>query len=269
MRRFLIYLSNSHEVILKSVIILIAVIAIAALLPHKVRYKFDFQKGKAWNNDELISPYDFAVLKDADSLNAEIVAVKQNIFPHFQLDTIVLTNAVAALKQRVDDDSISLEQRAELFNAGKIILNEVYGKGIIRLSEREQPGPNGRMVLIIGKLALHKGLGDFYEPSAAYAYIRKRASSFVNVGPERLVNLLSNSVSPNIFYDKKLTETIISQRLTEISSTRGMIRKGETIISRGEVVNSEKFLVLESLKKILNHQFPINKLPVKFIGDNY
>ena len=99
MRKFLIYISNSHEIVLKAIIIVISIIVIAALLPHKVRYKFDFQKGKEWNNDELISPYDFAVIKDPDSLNAEILAVKQNILPHFQFDTTVLSNAINELQK--------------------------------------------------------------------------------------------------------------------------------------------------------------------------
>ncbi len=256
MRKFFIYLSNSHEIVLKSVIILITIVVIGALLPHKVRYKFDFQKGKSWNNDDLVSPFDFAVLKDADSLKSEVQLVKQNIYPHFQLDTTVLSKAIYDLQQKVDADSLSKDQRNAIMDDCTTILSEVYNKGIIRLSETEQPGPGGRLMLIIGKMALHKGIGDFYEPAAAYAYVQKRAATFSNVPSEKLVYLLSNSVSPNIFYDKKLTDEIVAQQLDEISSTRGMVRKGDAIINRGEIVNPEKFLVLESLKKITESSVP-------------
>lgn len=86
MRKFLIYISNSHETILKAVIIIITVVVIAALLPHKVRYKFDFQKAKP-GIMMIWFPYDFSVFKDPDSLKAEQWKVQQDVLPHFQLDS--------------------------------------------------------------------------------------------------------------------------------------------------------------------------------------
>ena len=256
MRKFLIYISNSHETILKAVIIIITVVVIAALLPHKVRYKFDFQKGKAWNNDDLVSPYDFSVFKDPDSLKAEQWKVQQDVLPHFQLDSTVLKRARVDFQIKVENDSINAGDKSQLLNTGILILDEVFSKGIIRITENEQPGAAGQLILLQGKIASHKGIGDFYEPSAAMAYIDTRVSSFKNIDKDKLVGYLGSLISPNIFYDKNITDLVKVQQLEEVSPTRGMVRKGELIISRGEVVTAEKFLVLESLKKIVESTLP-------------
>lgn len=256
MRKFIIYLSNSHETILKSIIIVITLAVIAALLPHKVRYKFDFQSGKAWNSDDLVSPYDFPVFKNADSLSAEKMRVQQNVLPHFQLDTLVLVRALSRLQSELEKDSMTADEYTRYFQSGKLVLEEVFNKGIIRLSETEQPGNGGRLVLLRGKIARNKGIGDFYEPSAAAAYIKTRVASFKGINPDRLTNTLENFISPNVFYDKNLTESVTTQKVEEVSPTRGMIRKGELIISRGQVVTPEKFLVLESLKKTIESTLP-------------
>src|SRR5688572_32991009 len=101
MKKFLIYLSNSHEAILKGLIILITVGVIGTLLPHKVRYKFDFQKGKSWNNEDLFAPFDFAIYKDRDSLKLEKQRTRQHVLPYFQMDTMVLANSIVALDNKI------------------------------------------------------------------------------------------------------------------------------------------------------------------------
>jgi hypothetical protein len=47
-----------------------------------------------------------------------------------------------------------------------------------------------------------------------------------------------------------------AERLAEIFPTRGMVQKGDLIISRGEIVTGEKFMMLESLKKATETEVP-------------
>ncbi|MBL7916523.1 MAG: HDIG domain-containing protein [Bacteroidia bacterium] len=256
MRKFLIYISNSHEAILKGIIILITVGVIAMLLPHKVRYKFDFQRGKAWNNNDLTAPFDFAVKKDPDSLKAERQEILKSVLPHFQMDTLVLFNAVKDLSAKVSEQVTDTFQRSKYLTAGKTILEELYSRGIIRITTNEQPGENGRLTLVIGKFSVTKTTGDFYEPRAAAAYLETRAASFTNMDPDVLVKVLNNAVTANVFYDKVLTEKVKAEKVNEIFPTRGMVQKGELIISRGELVSAEKFMILESLKSATESEIP-------------
>lgn len=256
MRKFLIYLSNSHEAILKGIIIVIAVGIISVLLPHKVRYKFDFQRGKAWNNNDLNAPFDFSIMKDPDSLKAERKEVLANVLPHFQMDSMVLINARLELEKKVMARVPDSFQQTKYLNAGNTVLDELYNRGIIRISESEQPGENGRLTLVKGKVSGTRNTGDFYEPKAAAAYLETRIASFTNIDHQLLIEMMNNAITANVFYDKALTEAVKAERLAEIFPTRGMVQKGDLIISRGEIVTGEKFMMLESLKKATETEVP-------------
>jgi putative nucleotidyltransferase with HDIG domain len=60
---------------------------------------------------------------------------------------------------------------------------------------------------------------------------------------------LSDFVAENLSFDEKLNQNERKQLLDELSSTKGMIQAGERIIFQGDLVGSEKYIILESLKK--------------------
>jgi len=246
MKKFLIYLSNSHETILKGLIIIITIGLIGTLLPHKVRYKFDFQNGKSWNNEDLFAPFDFAINKDRDSLKLERQRTRQNVLPYFQMDTMVLTNAIAELNKKISNEKTFSGREKSVAEIGAEFLRNVYAKGIIRPAEDSLAGKSGQLMLVKGKLAEVRTVSDFVNPDFVLSEIE---NDLMSVYESKLLDsLIASVITPNVFFDQQLTESVRTQKESEVSATRGMIKKGELVISRGELVNPEKLLVLESLK---------------------
>ena len=62
------------------------------------------------------------------------------------------------------------------------------------------------------------------------------------------ISLLFDIVEPNLAYNKAFTESALQDELDKISVTRGSIEKETLIISKGEVVEGDKFLILKSLE---------------------
>jgi putative nucleotidyltransferase with HDIG domain len=56
-------------------------------------------------------------------------------------------------------------------------------------------------------------------------------------------------VSESLVLDPHTTQQVKRSRLESVSLTKGMIQKGQLIVSRGEMVNDEKFHIVWSLKK--------------------
>ena len=54
--------------------------------------------------------------------------------------------------------------------------------------------------------------------------------------------------------DSKLTESIILSRIEKINTNRGVIDKGSRIIAKGEVVEGNKFQILNSYKAVFQSQ---------------
>jgi cyclic-di-AMP phosphodiesterase PgpH len=64
-----------------------------------------------------------------------------------------------------------------------------------------------------------------------------------------IARLIENHLVQNVRFDPATTERELQTALGRISLARGMIQKGERIISKGELVNAERHQVLESFRK--------------------
>ena len=65
---------------------------------------------------------------------------------------------------------------------------------------------------------------------------------------ELLEKLLLRTVTPNVSLNTALTEATVATEISEINPNRGIIEKGGRIIAKGEVVEGDKFQILNSLK---------------------
>ena len=98
-------------------------------------------------------------------------------------------------------------------------------------------------------VAEEKELSEIFTIQTAYDYIIAELNNKSHIDKEILLPLLENSISQNVNYDEEITNKYKQNIVSNISLTRGMVQKGERIISKGELLNSEKFQVLESMKK--------------------
>ena len=62
------------------------------------------------------------------------------------------------------------------------------------------------------------------------------------------VSLFFDIIEPNLTYNKSFTDKALQEELDKISLARGSIEKETLIISKGEIVEGEKYQILKSLK---------------------
>lgn len=256
MRRFLIYLSNSHERIFKAVMFLSAVVIIAALLPHRIRYKFDVKIGKVWQNEDLTAPFDFPVFKDPDSLKAERNRVMAGVYPYYVVDTIVFAKALQSFSTGIENAQLTDDEKARVAETGEEILVQIYSKGILRLPESEPLDDGARISLVRDKYVFTRRVDDFLTSESALEFMDNESAILDEREAALLKELMAPELEPNIFYDRTLTEELRQQAVSEVLPTRGMIPQGELIIAKGQVVNQEKYVLLESLRQATGQQEP-------------
>jgi putative nucleotidyltransferase with HDIG domain len=63
-----------------------------------------------------------------------------------------------------------------------------------------------------------------------------------------ILPLLENAIAHSVSYDKVTTEKVLKQAVEDISPSRDIIMKDQSIISKGELIDAEKFQILQSLK---------------------
>ena len=69
-----------------------------------------------------------------------------------------------------------------------------------------------------------------------------------------LKGLLLNALKQNIVFDPENTKRANEALVSEIPNSRGMVQSGEKIIQKSELVNAEKFQILESLRADYNER---------------
>ena len=257
MNDFLSSIRNNHERIQRVLLFIITGVAIVLLLPKEGKFKYEYQKGQPWSHEDLVAPFDFAIEKPKDELNKEIEDVRSNSKIYLRLDENAVAQAKSQLREKLltelqpdSSKSRSLKQFDKSLFKAQGILNKIYEKGILRSSEQlESVNENRLIYLLSGNVANRVRVDQFYSVQTAYDKINSELKRSLGIDEKKVITALSESLIQNITFDEETTERVLQEDLNSISETRGMIPQGLMVIGRGDMVDGEKFQVLESLRK--------------------
>lgn len=253
MRKWLINISNQHENILKLLIFSVSVCLILWMLPHQIRYKFDYALGKPWSYDDLKAPYDFAIEKNKDSVEAE-KKVRLTYTPYFlKTDSA----SVKIINKRFADFILSSsgdssEQVSTKKSQANIewLLELVLNKGIINEDALPEQTPGSAFKIVQGKNYRDISVKDFVSLKNTKEFLKKTANEKKIDLPYVLADELTNLLQPTIIADKELNNSYRNHVIQSVSLTAGIVSQGEKIISKGEIVTAQKIQVLTSLKNV-------------------
>ena len=250
-------LRNNHERIQRILLFIITGVIIVLMLPKEGKFKYEYQKGRPWGHEDLVAPFDFAIEKPKAELDAEIQQVKDQFRIYLKRDEEaferVQSNFQLNLFAALETDSsktISLNKFNRNLAVGNSVLSQIYSIGILRSREEINDLKKGQITFLkVGNTATQVDLKSFYSVKSAYTLIQNYLDKESRIEKEELLSALSESLIQNIIYDATTTERLLQEDLNSISETRGMIPQGLMVISRGDMVDTEKFQILESLRK--------------------
>lgn len=255
MKRLISFIRHSYPEIYKGILLILAIVVIVYIFPKQGKFKYEFHnlKGKPWYHDDLIAPFNFAILKSNEELANEKSEIIKNAKPYFKYDY-----AIAAAKKRQFQEDFetkwdhkkSKEFKEKSLHLGTHIIDSIYKKGIIESSGViENKNRDYSIYVLYNNLAEDHDLSYFYTVQTAYDYIQLSLSEHQFKTDTRfLMPLLENSIAHNVFFDKGTTDKVLKQAVEDISPSRDIILKDQSIISKGEIIDANKFQILQSLK---------------------
>lgn len=99
------------------------------------KFKYEYQKGFPWPHENLVAPFDFAILKSETELAGEKAELLKSVLPYFQNDTTLLQKNLTNFASDIDFSGDSEGQdKAKIYNSLKKNLTEVYNVGILQRS---------------------------------------------------------------------------------------------------------------------------------------
>lgn len=254
-------------------------IIVLILYPKEGKFKYEFHKGKPWMHENLVAPFDFAILKLPQELEYEKDSINNNSKPFYKIDNQIYIKQLNQFKKDFDlkwDLHITKYYSTKFINAGILsnskllnkkqlyftfcynILDYIFSKGIIDDALLMGKDNSDELMLIKNNnIAENVERNDVFNGNSAMSYISIKfatptdslnySSKIESTFFESLE--LSQYIISNIFLDEVTTKKIKQSNLESVSLTKGMTQEGQKIITKGEIVNIEKYRVLNSLKK--------------------
>ena len=229
-------------------------VALYLILPGEPKFKYEYQRGFPWQHENLVAPFDFAILKTANELNDEKAEQINSLVPYFLNDTTQKNKSIARLRTDLElDIDTTNTNKKKIFDVLSTKLDELYDNGILLFSVDIYNELKGKDEINkrTGNIVQKEDIDQLYSEKSAYNALQKTRHTLVSEGYNfpGLANLnLERYITANLSYDDETSQKEIEEITQSISATRGMVKQGQRIVLQGEIVDAEKYQMLESLK---------------------
>ncbi len=253
MKKIFSFFRDRHADLYKVFLVFVSISFIVYLFPKEGKFKYEFQKGKPWLHEDLIAPFDFAINKLPEEISTEQNDIIKNFKPYFVLEGAVYPQISASYPEAFEKLWTQIKNpktaRKTNFTTGLELLDEIYKKGVIKQNDLIEHKPTDFSIFVLeNNLAEEVELKNLYTIQSAYNFAQNNLEQNRQVDKDLLLSLLEDLLKQNIFYDQKTSLKVKKDLFDNISLIRDMSQKGQRIISRGDMVDTEKFNVLNSLK---------------------
>lgn len=244
-------LYKNQSFIYKLFLYIIAVGFIVFCFPKGGKFKYEYQKGKPWQFENLYAPFDFSVQKTEAELAAEKLEIRDNQTFYFRVDTNKRDEVYKTFEAKFDSQwkntEGSIAEKNRVKKVAQEILELIYKNGILEATPvKVNSNP---VFLVVNNEARQVAMTDFYAISEINGVIESvLANRNLSQFNREFKSLFFDVVSPNVSLDEALTEKTVADALSKISYTRGTIDEGKLIIAKGEVVEADNLKLLDSLK---------------------
>ncbi len=249
MNKLFTFIRDRHALLYKGFIFVASLSVIVYCCPRESKFRYDLSdiKDRPWSYDNLVAPFDYAIQKSTEELQAEKKDIQSNSIPYFRFDTAISNQNEQILSTQFV--SIAPEFRREIL----IAVDKVYALGIRAVSNEVGKSSQDLVNVVFKNVVEEHHLSDFQDPLAADSLVLTKLELEAKAA---WINRPYEPLSANIIFDSSLTNKSIRQAIDNISSSRGAITKGQIIVSRGEMVNEEMYQKIFSL----NEEYRLQRL---------
>lgn len=232
-------------------VFMLAIALITFLFPRQGDFKYSFSEGRPWQYGLLTAPFDFPIYKLAEQLKQEQDSILRYYEPYYTIDESIEKNAMAEF-----DADVNLNTKLQNLPPSYILhlrnsLLKLYKSGIMRSEDYDKifNSETQSMRLRKDNLAESKNVETFNTIRSAYEQLLDDTPRNMDVEMIRAADV-NKYIRENIVYDASTSEKAREEFIQQISPSTGMVQTGQRIIDQGEIVNSQTFKVLNSLKRI-------------------
>ncbi len=257
MKKLFLFIRNQYQQIFKGFLFLLAIAILVWIFPQEGKFKYEFSKGKPWLHVDLYAPFDFPIYKLDEDLAKEKVDALQGLpfyFRYVDADSLLIEETlepefIRHWESLVPDSLDNAGYRARNLETFREIYHYFLDRGIVDMVPEIESLPGEYPIIVVrNNLAEEYDLEDLLTLNSANELLQQKLSEKDGVAKEVLSTLLIRFMEQNIVFDAEKTSLEREAAVASISPAFGLVQEGERVISRGELVNAERYMVLHSLR---------------------
>lgn len=244
-------LYKNHSLLYKGLLFVFTTFLIVYLFPKSGKFKYDFEKGKPWQSENLYAPFNFAIKKSEAEITLEKKTIVDNSILYFDVDNTIKVKVKASYKKQFSNyfsDSIPGRILRDLKRVGEEIVDEFYVFGV--LNESYNFSDTRAIAILDARIKKQDGFfSDLIKQDAVTPVINRvlEKNGFENY-KSNFYSLFFEIIQPNLIFDKSFTDKALQEELDKIAYARGSVEKETLIIAKGEIIEGDTYQILDSLK---------------------
>ncbi len=234
-----------------------ATAVILFLLPHADRQSYSYELNQPWKYPLLTADFDTPILRDSATAKQLRDSIDANFVPFVKRNTEIAQTALT----RFSNATKSLDVPVQVTVLEKI-LRDAYRRGILASEVYSDVSKsNSHRVRIISN---HEGANavetmdasEMMSPAKAFEYIDsvyRTAGSLAKEHPLEgdLAKALNVCITPNIVADSISNTKFRNQEYINVNGAMGVIKKGQRIVDRGEIIDSQIYTNLNTYMEMM------------------
>ena len=258
MKNIINKLLANHSLIYKLFLYIAALIVVVYLFPKGGQFKYEFQKGKPWEYDNYYAPFDFAIQKSAEEIALEKEQISQASKHYYEFNENTVNEVKTAINEKVENllsnSSLNEEEKNKIRILAEEVRNEIYEFGYLSDIYQLNDAPEV-ITLKKGNKSQEIESNKLFESNQILNFINSKMGIQPYTQEENAVmNILYDELKPNVTFDDSFTERVLQENLSKISYTKGLVAENERIIFKGDIVEGDKLIILNSIKSEFESQ---------------
>jgi hypothetical protein len=251
--------SFSRNSLIRLALLIASVAVMLLVMPRADHQSFTYELNQPWKYQLLTAPADMPILRDSTSLRQMRDSIDRSFIPVVRMDRDVAHINLQRFNTAVGQGLPASEHR---FLSG--MLKEVYAKGIVETEIFDNIRSRNDKTLRVaensgGDNTIHTiDASEMLSPAKAFNFIDSAYTQASGVKDARLdenvQRALNISLNPNVVVDSAADSKMREQEYITVNGALGVIKKGQRIVDRGEIITPQIFTNLNTYQEIVSQQ---------------
>lgn len=245
--------SELRRVLTTMLVWVVSVILIVIAMPNTEKPRLAYMVNEPWMSSQLISPGEILIQKDAKQVEQEQQeALRNEYVPYYTFDEGIGKRYVEAFLEKYGEGTDTVS--AYLIQVVAEEMQKIYETGVMSqmdYSQMLEQDSLAAIMLVTNKEGGRCMVRDLYSIKSAYEtlFTDSRLDGVRSALMKMDINLF---IHPNIRYDGQRSEQAKLDILATIPTNSGVMKQGQEIINRGEIVTEEKARMIDSYNNFLS-----------------